>query len=224
MKTKKISLIAGISVCALIVLFTVVYAAITNAFVTAQEYLPPCDIEESYARDAIEWAVRGRLMDVETVDGQAYFSPKSKVTRGEMAKILACYLEIDIRAYEDGAVGFADEAQVPAELLPYVRAAVSGGYVKLFSDYTYRASAALTREETADIFAPLCEESAATGKSTQFSDIAEVGLYFEESVKKLVDLERLIGYPDGKLHPKNEITREELAMLLYRLSLMKKSS
>ena len=221
MKTKKVSLIAGISVCALIVLFTVVYAAITNAFVSAQEYLPPCDTEESYARQAIEWAVKNRLMDVETIDGQAYFYPSDKVTRGEMAKILVNYLEIDSKLYADGAVGFADEAQIPSELLPYVRAAVSGGYVKLFSDYTYRASATLTREETADIFAPLCAGIAATDKSTQFSDIAEVGIYFEESVKKLVGLELLIGYPDGKLRPKNEITREELAMLLYRLSLTK---
>ena len=193
MKTKKVSLIAGISVCALIVLFTIVYAVITGAFVSAEKYVPPCDIEESYAREAIEQVLENGWMTVETIDGQAYYFPKEKVTRGEMAKILVNYLEIDSKLYADGAVGFADEAQIPSALLPYVRAAVSGGYVKLFSDYTYRASSTLTREETADIFAPLCAGIAATDKSTQFSDIAEVGIYFEESVKKLVGLELLIG-------------------------------
>ena len=58
MKTKKVSLIAGISVCALIVLFTIAYAVNTDTIVSAEKYVPPCDIEESYARDAIEWVVK----------------------------------------------------------------------------------------------------------------------------------------------------------------------
>ena len=219
MKTKKVSLIAGISVCSLVVLLTVVYAVLTDAFVSAEKYAPPCDIEESYAKDAIEWVVKKGWMSVETIDGQAYFFPTSKVTRGEMARVLANYLDIDCDAYADSAIGFADEAQIPPAELPCIRAIVAGGYVKLFSDYTYRRDSPLTREETADIFAPLCRTSASTGKSADFSDYAEVSIYFEENVRKLVDLEILIGYPDGKLRPKNDITREELATVLYRLAL-----
>ncbi len=219
MKTKKVSLVAGISVCALIVLFTAAYAVITGAFVSAEKYVAPCDIEESYAKEAIEWAVKQKWMDVETLDGQAYFFPKNKVARDELAKILVCYLELDADEYADTPLGFADEAQLPSERVKYIRAALSGGYIKLFSDYTYRASHAVTREEAAEIFAPLCKTSASAGKSGGFSDFSDVGIYFEDSVKKLVDLEILIGYPDGTLRPKNEITREELAMLLYRLYL-----
>ncbi len=219
MKTKKVSLIAGISVCALIVLFTVVYALVTDAIVSAESYVPPCDTEDSYAKEAIAWAVRNGWMSAETLDGQAYFCPKNKVTRGEMAKAITGYLDIDCTEYEKAVLGFADEALIPSEEIPYIRAALAGGYIKLFSDYTYRRDSFVTREETADIFAPLCKTNAATGKSGNFSDFDEVGIYFEESVKKLVDLELLIGYPDGKLRPKNDITREELALLLYRLSL-----
>ena len=219
MKTKKISLIAGISVCSLVVLLTVVYAVLTDAFVSAEKYTPPCDIEESYAKDAIEWVVKKGWMTVETIDGQAYFFPTSKVTRGEMATVLVSYLDINCDSYADAAIGFADEAQIPPAELPCIRAVVSGGYVKLFSDYTYRRDSPLTREETADIFAPLCRTSASTGKTSAFSDYAEVSIYFEENVRKLVDLEILIGYPDGKLRPKNDITREELATVLYRLAL-----
>lgn len=219
MKTKKVSLIAGISVCALIVLFTIVYAVITDTFVSAEKYVPPCDIEESYARDAIEWVVKNGWMSAETLDGQAYFFPKNKVTRDEMAKAVVRYLDLDCSEYEDTALGFADEAQLPSGSAPYIRAALAGGYIKLFSDYTYRRDSPVTREEAADIFAPLCAMSASTGKSGNFSDFNEVGIYFEDSVRKLVDLELLIGYPDGKLRPKNDITREELAVLLYRLSL-----
>jgi hypothetical protein len=218
MKTKKVSLIAGISVCSLVVLLTVVYAVLTDAFVSAEKYAPPCDIEESYAKDAIEWVVQNGWMTVEMIDGQAYFFPKNHVTRGEIAKILVSYLDIDSSDYADAALGFADETQIPTADLPDIRAVVSCGHVKLFSDYTYRRGATLTREETADIFAPLCRTSASTGKTGSFSDYGEVSLYFEENVRKLVDLEILIGYPDGKLRPKNDITREELAIMLYRLA------
>ena len=141
---------------------------------------------------------------------------KTKLTP---ARILVSYLEIDCADYADTALGFADEQRIPSESLPYIRAALAGGYVKLFSDYTYRRDSPITREEIADIFAPLCEMSAATGKSSDFSDFEDVSIYFEDSVRKLVELELLIGYPDGKLRPKNDITREELAMLLCRLSL-----
>ena len=141
------------------------------------------------------------------------------MTRGEIAQILVSYLDVDSSAYADTALGFADEAQIPTNSLSDIRAVVACGYVKLFSDYTYRKGATLTREETADIFAPLCRTIASTGKTGSFSDYGEVSLYFEENVRKLVDLEILIGYPDGKLRPKNDITREELAIMLYRLSL-----
>jgi len=223
MKTKKVSLIAGISVCALIVLFTVVYAVITDAFVFAEEYVPPVDIEESYAKDAIEWVLKNKWMSTESVGGQPYFHPEDKVTRGELAKILAAYLDLDSGQYDEVTLGFADEASIPAQDLAYIRAALAGGYVKLFSDYTYRASSPVARAEAADVFAPLCPTAVSAGKSKNFSDFSDVGPYFEDSVKKLVDLEIMIGYPDGTLRPRNAITREELAMVLYRLSLTEKS-
>ena len=147
-------------------------------------------------------------------------SPALEAKKGEIAKVLITYLDIDVKKYEKTAIGFADESQIPTDLLPYVRAALSGGYIKLFSDYTYRADSPMSREEVADIFAPLCNVSVSAGKSEKFSDFGEVGLYFQDSVKKIVDLDVMIGYPDGTLRPKNTITREELAMVLYRFALL----
>ena len=218
MKTKKLSLIAGVSVCALIVLLTGVYAILTNTSASAESVVLPCDIEESFAKEAVEWAVKNGFMQAETVDGKAYFFPESEVTKGEIAKILITYLDVDVKQYKNSEVGFADESQISKELLPYVRAAVSCGYLKLFSDYTYRADSLVSREEVADIFAPLCKISVSAGKSANFSDFEEVSLYFEDNVKKIVDLDVMIGYPDGTLRPKSAITREELAMVLYRFA------
>ena len=218
MKTKKLSLIAGVSVCALIVLLTVVYAILSNASASAEEIILPCDIEDSYAKEAIEWAVENGFMQTEVLNGEVCFFPKSEVKKGEIAKVLMTYLDVDVKKYKNVEIGFADESQISEEYLPYIRAALSGGYIKLFSDYTYREDSAVSREETADIFAPLCEISVSAGKSESFSDFGEVGLYFKDNVKKVVDLEVMIGYPDGTLRPKNAITREELALVLYRFA------
>ncbi len=222
MKTKKLSLIAGISVCALIVLLTAVYAILTGISASAEKAVMPCDIEESFAKEAIEWAVENGFMQAEVLDGKAYFFPGTEATKGEIAKVLITYMDIDVKEYENVTLGFADEEQISAELLPYVRAALSGGYIKLFSDYTYRVGNSVSREEVADIFAPLCQTGASAGKSESFTDFDEVSIYFEDHVKKIVDLDIMIGYPDGTFRPKDAITREELALVLYRFEQLEK--
>ena len=222
MKTKKLSLIAGISVCALIVLLTAVYAILSGITASAEKAVMPCDIEESFAKEAIEWAVENGFMQADLLDGKAYFFPESEASKGEIAKVLITYMDIDVKEYENITLGFADEEQISAELLPYVRAALSGGYIKLFSDFTYRVENSVSREEIADIFAPLCKMEASVGKIEAFTDRNEVSAYFEDNVKKIVDLDIMIGYPDGTLRPKDSITREELALVLYRFAQLEK--
>lgn len=218
MKTKKLSLIAGVSVCALIILLTAVYAILSSSSALAEKIILPCDIEDSYAKEAIEWAVENGFMQTEISDGQAYFFPQAEVKKAEMAKVLMLYLGVDVKKYENMEIGFADESQISEDFLPYVRAALSGGYIKLFSDYTYLEGHPMRREEVADIFAPLCKIGVSAGKSENFSDFGEVSRYFSDNVKKVVDLEIMIGYPDGTLRPQNAITKEELAMVLYRFA------
>ena len=51
-----------------------------------------------------------------------------------------------------------------------------------------------------------------------FSDFNTISTYFEANAKKLVDLEIMIGYPDDTFRPKQGLTREELALILYRFT------
>ena len=146
-----------------------------------------------------------------------YFYPEKEVTRGEIAEVLINYLEIDIKAHENTALGFADEAKIEKEDLAYIRAALSGGYMKLYSDRTFRADAPVPREEAADIFSSVCKTAVSAGKSERFSDFKEVSPHFEASAKKLVDLEIMVGYPDDTFRPKSHLTRAELALILHRL-------
>lgn len=217
MKNKKITLIVGISLCTLVVALAIVYAVITGASVSAETNTPPCDIEDSYAREAILTVTEKGLMTTETKDGKIYFGPETEVTRGEIAKALMHYMNIDPKDYEHTALGFADETQIPKEDLPYIRAALSKGYIKLNGDYTFRADTPVSREEAADIVSALCTTTLSAGKSERFTDFQEISPHFESGAKKTVDLEIMIGYPDDTFRPKANLTREELALILHRL-------
>ena len=218
MKNKKITLIAGVSLCAFVVALAIVYAVIIGASVSAEtNHTPPCDIDDSYAKEAILTVTEKGLMTTETKDGKIYFSPETEVTRTEIAKAIIRYTNVDLKSYETTALGFADENQIPAEDLPYIRAALSQGYIKLNSDYTFRADASISREEAADIISSLCTPILAAGKSERFKDFREISPHFESGAKKTVDLELMIGYPDDTFRPKANLTREELALILHRL-------
>ncbi len=216
MKTKKGSLIAGFAICALAILLTVVYVVLTDTTVSA-EMPPPCDIENSYAKEAITAATKNGLMSVQKINDKYYFFPTGSVSRCDMAKTLCAYLRLDIKKHTDTPFGFADEDDIEKDDLPYIRAALAGGYIKLYSDYTFRANEPISREETADIFGALCKIAIAAGKSDQFSDFGSISRHFESNAKKLIDLDIMIGYPDGTFRPKRALSREELALILYRI-------
>jgi len=216
MKNKKVSLAAGTALCALTVLLTVIYAALSGAFVSAAK-TPPCDAEDCYAKDAILSVCERGLMTAYIIGEDAYFYPTLEVSRGELAKTLAIYLGLDPAPYEKRTLGFADEAELSADLAPYVRAVLAGGYMQLAYDYAFHAGDAISREETAYIIGALCNAAVSAGKSEKFSDFEEIHPYFEVNAKKVVDFEIMIGYPDGTFRPHNALTREELALILCRL-------
>jgi hypothetical protein len=216
MKRKNVSLIAGAAICALTVLLTAVYVSLSGMFVQA-EYIPPDDIA-GYAEEAILAVTQSGLLSNETVNGKVCFHPERAVTRAELAGALIRLLGISAESYETIEVGFADEYRIKAGDLAYIRAAVAGGYMKLYSDYTFRPEESITREETADIIGSLFSGAISAGKSSHFSDFDEISEHFFENAKKTVDHLIMIGYPDGTFLPKNELTREELALILYRLT------
>ena len=217
MKNKKISLVAGIMLCVLTVLFTVLYVALFGEEVAAHTQ-KPSDVSESYAKDAILFICEKGYMTTDTVGGAAYFYPEKEVTRGELAEVLVAYLGVETKTFENATLNFADEHTLPLELAPKVKAVLSHQYMMLNADYTFGAEQGITREETAHIFGALIEKEISAGKSETFSDFGEIGAYFRKNATRLVDFECMIGYEDGTFRPKNIITREELALLLYRLA------
>ena len=52
-----------------------------------------------------------------------------------------------------------------------------------------------------------------------FKDAADISAYAKDSVEKCVSYGLISGYPDGKFRPKNNATRAEVAVMIYRLAL-----
>ena len=217
MKNKKISLTLGIILCTLTVLFTVIYMALFGEN-PPQKYPTPTDAADSYAEKAILFACENGYMTTETVGGAAYFYPQKEVTRGEFATVLTAYLGYSEENAPKAPLGFSDESRMDEEVLPAARLMLAGGHMMLRADYTFGADEGITREEVAQIFGALIDKEIAAGKSENFSDFSEVGEYFLTDATRIVDFEIMIGYEDGTFRPKNTITREELALILYRLA------
>ena len=72
---KKISLAAGTALLTLTVLLTIVYAALSGDFVSAEK-TPPCDIEDSYAYEAIKKVCELGLMNTYTTRKTYIFIPR----------------------------------------------------------------------------------------------------------------------------------------------------
>ena len=218
MKNKKLSLTLGIMLCALTVLFTVIYMALFGEETAKENYPIPTDAGDSYAEKAILFVCEKGYMTTETVGGAAYFYPQKEVTRGELATVLTAYLGYSEENAPKTPLGFADESTLDEEALPAVKLMLAGGHMMLRADYTFGADAGITREEAAQIFGALIEKEISAGKSEKFSDFSEVGDYFLTDATRTVDFEIMIGYEDGTFRPKNILTREELALILYRLA------
>ncbi len=215
MKRKDLSLIAGIALCTLTVLLTVVYV-MSPAPPEETPYIPPCDTESDTA-DAIRVVTERGYMTLSAVDGATYFYPNQTVKRGEFAVILSALLSLSGDRYADAALGIADEASIPPSQLPAIRAAVADGRIRLYGDYTFRPSEALTREEAADVLGALCRVSVSTGRVDGITDLDSVSPHFRENTERLIELGIVQG-ADGLFRPKDAITREELALILYRIT------
>lgn len=214
MKRKDLSLIAGIALCTLTVLLTVVYLMRPEP-IEAPIYVPPCDTNKA-AADAVRAVTENGYMSLSVIDGTPYFHPDQAVLRGEFAVILNALLSLDGTDYANAAIGIADEKSIPESQRLSVRAAVSEGYLLLHNDYTFRHTDALTREEAANVLGSLCHVAVSTGRIDEISDLNEISPHFRKNAETLIELGIMQG-ADGMFRPKDAITREELALVIHRI-------
>lgn len=160
------------------------------------------DIAGHWATKQIEaWSNYGVISGY---DGK--FSPNRSITRGEFAVVLN-----RLMAYQKtGANTFSDlpEKFYTDSILKLNKAGVMQGY-----DGKISPEASLTREEASVMICRTLGISQAESMTRSFADESSISSWAKPYVNALVNAKLLNG-ADGKLNPKNTITRAEVVTIL----------
>lgn len=214
------SIFAITAACAITLTACIVFSLLFNTE-DASAIVLPSDISESFALDEITYLVCSGILEPSVVNDEVLFFPKSDTTREYFICALVKLLETDVSKYANEDMNIADENDISEKYRPFVRAALAAGIVSPIlhngENYIF-PNEPITREEAADIIGSLSSAVIATTRSEDFSDLDSAETQYLNNIKKLIDLEVLIGYPDSTIKPKNFLTREEFALILYRMA------
>ncbi|MBQ9510180.1 MAG: S-layer homology domain-containing protein [Clostridia bacterium] len=184
-------------------------------------YIPPCDIDDCYAKDEINYVCLHGIIDLYSSDGEnTFFMPEKAITRAEFAKILTALLKINVGRVSSRAPELADKHEIPEEYQAYVQAACAEGIMGLRKEddkLFFAPNEFVSRQEAAYVLGNLIPAYVSTLKTEKFSDFEETNEIYMTNASTLVALDMMIGYDDGTFRPQNDITRQELALVLYRM-------
>jgi len=182
------------------------------------------DIENSPEKEAI---VQLSSKGVVNGGGNNNFNPKGQVTRAELAAIMSralCLEEIKSNSFKD--VNDADW------FFGYVGAASQMGIINGYTDKTFKPEANVTRQEAA-LMVSRASEILGKDMSMENYEIINVLCQFTDYVKcddwamEAVAACVKYGYiPDDEMeiYPDRNATREEIAGMIYRMSIIQKSN
>lgn len=181
--------------------------------VTGEEY--------PWAREAVEMlAGRGILQGV----GEMIFAPARAATRAEVAKMLVLPLEGDGSGLENVSPPPFADVRPAAWYAPYVSRARELGLFRGDERGFFSPERPISRQEMACVLARAAGNEEAAGAETQetlavFADRADIAPWAEAGVAAAVRAGLLQGLPDGSLHPREQVTRAQAAVFVYRLML-----
>lgn len=149
--------------------------------------------------------------------GKTIFKTDSYIKRSEFIKLLVMAYNINLGDAEGIELKFADNENIPPWAVPYVKAAVMKGLVNgknIDGKNFFAADDFITREEIAAMIGRSLEEVKAGSKP--FNDSSFISSWSREEIMKLVELGIITGYEDNTFRPKNNATRTETAVLIYK--------
>jgi lactocepin len=174
------------------------------------------DIQDHWAQDEIEVLASRTITQGKSENS---FAPQQKLTRAEFAVLLAKTLKLPTNSYEGV---FKDVKEYKEWAYAGIEAAYHAGIVKGSLDGYYNPDAQITREEMATMIVravkyqdkSLLEDLAPSNK---FKDDSRIGAFAKESVYLANELGIIKGRSDNSFDPKNDTTRAETAVMLYRM-------
>ncbi len=136
------------------------------------------------------------------------FRPYGYVTRAELAKLLSTSFEVS----KQTTISFDDiETHWAKEYIENVSVAIP-----MRNEDAFLPDEAATREECISSIAKLMNLSGGISNKMTFNDEKSINPELIEYVKLATNAGIVNGYEDGSFKPKNNVTRMEIAVMLYR--------
>lgn len=161
-----------------------------------------------WAKDAIEYLAENGIVEG---DGSGGFLPNEPVKREAFVKMIVLAMDVDLNAESN----FSD---VPKEdwAYPYVSAAVKHGYINGISDLMFGRGKNITREDMGVIIARALEMEEVDSKPG-FIDADMISDYAMGSIEAVCKKGIINGMDDGSFAPKQNLTRAQAAVAIYRM-------
>lgn len=168
----------------------------------AEDYL---DMPTGWSNAAMTYAVNNGYIK----GSNGKLNPQGLATRAQVASIFARVLKLENKA----DLGSYTDVNASQWYYDDLAKAVDAGLFK-GSDNKLRPNDNITREEVMAIIARAYDLSGENGNLSAFIDGSTVSSWAVNAVSALVE-NGIVNGSNGKLNPKNNITREEFAQLLY---------
>lgn len=170
------------------------------------------DVTTAWAKDSIEVLAARNIMN--GVGGDK-FNPKANITRAEVAAIIVRALNIDTKVPMGKFADVASSKWYAKE----VEAAERVGIVTGVGNNKFAPDAQVTREQIAAMICRALEYKQgkiSTIPAISFTDASKISAYAKNAVAIAASKGIILG-SDNKFEPANKATREQVAVMLYRL-------
>lgn len=181
---------------------------------------PFVDMKGHWAREYVsDLYFRGVLQGSENAAGQTVFRPDDSMTRQEFVVSLIRYLGVDTSQYTGTELPFEDRDQIADWAMDAMKTAYRLGYLtgsqrgdKLFAD----SKSTIRREEAMTILARTLDAASDSDALKQFSDESQVSDWARPYLTAMVE-QGVINGSNGRLDPKGNVTRAQVAKMLYAM-------
>lgn len=169
----------------------------------------PSDIAGHWAESVItQWQSKGLIQGYE--DGT--FKPGNTITRAEFVTLMNNAKGF----WSEGSINFSD-VKNGSWFYSAVARAVAAGYVKGYSDGSFKPNNTITRAEAAVMIANTAKLSANEAGAYRFTDVGSIPAWARGSVGAVVAAGYMTGYPDGSFYANASISRAEAVSSLNRM-------
>ncbi len=174
------------------------------------------DTGDYWAADYVDFLYNANIT---TGYSDGTFRPNQNISRAQFAVMLYRYLKLDESKYADVSLPFADLDTIPEYAIPAVKALYTEGVIsgaEKNGRLYFNPNNALTRAQAAAMIGRTQAKGYALADLT-FTDSGKIPGYADYYIRTMAAQGVINGYSDGSFKPHSNITRGQMAKILYNL-------